>query len=152
MGMKAQGGSNSGKLVSCSFGAMKLMSEVITHLPSLSTVTIWAIINDEIDDATVNQMVWQCLGYRYEAATQTWDVSAVAPEWRDAYPTPPDFIADRPPNVKLVRSTPPENKQLLKEQLGFQGYKIGELIPRKTRRAQIANWLLSYMKVNGIDA
>lgn len=126
------------------------MSDVITNLPPLSTATIWGIINDEIDDATVNQMIWNCLGYRYDATTQTWDVSEVAPEWRETYPTPPDFIADRPPNVKLVRSTPVENKQLLKEQLGFKGYKLDELIPRKTRRAQISNWLLSYMKLNGI--
>jgi len=150
--MKAQGGINSGKLVSCSFGAISSMSDVMTNLPTLSTATIWGIINDEIDDATVNQLLWHCLGYRYDTATQSWDVSSVASEWRDAYPTPPDFIADRPPNVKLVRSTPPENKQLLKEQLGFQGYKINELVPRKTRRAQISNWLLSYMKVNGIEA
>ncbi len=125
------------------------MADVITHLPALSTATIWSIIHDEIDDATVNQLVWHCLGYRYDAATQTWDVSEVDPTWRDDYPTPPDFISDRPPNVKLSRSVPPENKQLLKEQLGFQGYKIDELVPRKTRRAQISNWLLSYMKVSG---
>ncbi len=127
------------------------MSEVTTDLPPLSTATIWAIINDEIDDATVNQLVWHCLGYRYEVNSQTWDTTAVAAEWRETYPDPPDFIADRPPNVKLVRSTPPENKQLLKEQLGFQGYKINELIPRKTRRAQVSNWLLSYMKLHGIE-
>ncbi|MDX2230695.1 MAG: DUF1823 family protein [Leptolyngbyaceae cyanobacterium bins.349] len=127
------------------------MSNLITDLPTLSTTTIWGIINDEIDDATVNHLIWQCLGYRYDATHQTWDVSQVAPDWRDAYPTPPDFIGDRPPNVKLVRSTPAENKQLLKEQLGFQGYKINELVPRKTRRAQISNWLLSYMKINGIE-
>jgi hypothetical protein len=48
--------------------------------------------------------------------------------------------------VKLTRSIPPENKQLLKEKLGFEGYKVGELVPRKTRRATIANWLLSYMQ------
>jgi hypothetical protein len=127
------------------------MSEV-SNLPSLSTATIWHILNDELDDATVNQLIWQCLGYRYDADRQTWDTSAVAPEWRDTYPEPPDFIADRPPNVKLVRSTPPANKQLLKEQLGFAGYKVNELVPRKTRRAQISNWLLSYMQLNGIES
>lgn len=129
-----------------------VMADVIPNLPPLSTATLWGILNDEIDDATVNQMIWQCLGYRYDASTQTWDGSKVAPEWRDEYPTPPDFIADRPPNVKLGRSTPAANKQLLKEQLGFQGYKIDELIPRKTRRAQISNWLLSYMKIHGIES
>lgn len=126
------------------------MSEV-SNLPPLSTATIWGILNDELEDTTVNQLVWQCLGYRYDADRQTWDISTVAPEWREAYPEPPDFIADRPPNVKLVRSTPPANKQLLKEQLGFAGYKVNELVPRKTRRAQISNWLLSYMQLNGIE-
>jgi hypothetical protein len=48
--------------------------------------------------------------------------------------------------VKLTRSIPPENKQLLKEQLGFKGYKLGEFGPRQTRRATAANWLLSYMQ------
>lgn len=122
----------------------------MADLPTLSTATIWAIINDTIEDTTVNQLVWNCLGYRYDETTQKWDISNVAAEWQEAYPEPPDFISDRPPNVKLVRTTPAENKQLLKEKLGFQGYKINELIPRKTRRAQIANWLLSYMQLNGI--
>jgi len=123
----------------------------MSELPPLSTQTIWAIINDEIDDVIVNQLVWQCLGYRYDTDAEKWDTSAVVGEWRDAYPIPPDFIADRPPNVKLVRSIPAENKQLLKEKLGFEGYKINELVPRKTRRAQISNWLLSYMQIQGME-
>jgi hypothetical protein len=52
----------------------------------------------------------------------------------------------------MTRSIPAENKQLLKDKLGFQGYKVNELVPRKTRRATIANWLLSYMHQTGIDA
>lgn len=122
----------------------------MSDLPPLSTQTIWAIINDELDDATVNQLVWHYLGYRYDAVSQRWDSSIVDPVWREEYGEPPDFIADRPPNVKLVRTIPAENKQLLKEKLGFPGYKINELVPRKTRRAQIANWLLSYLQLNGI--
>lgn len=124
----------------------------MSELPSLNTETIWAIIDDKLEDAIANQLVWHCLGYRYDPATQTWDNTAVAPEWRQEYPEPPNFIENRPPTVKLTRSIPAENKQLLKEQLGFQGYKVGELIPRKTRRATIANWLLSYMQLNGIPA
>ncbi|MEO1523745.1 MAG: DUF1823 family protein, partial [Cyanobacteria bacterium J06633_2] len=46
------------------------------------------------------------------------------------------------------RSIPKENKQLLKESLGFKGYSIDELVPRKTRRATIVNWLLSYQQQN----
>jgi hypothetical protein len=115
-------------------------------LPPLNTNTIWAILREEIADDTVNQLVWHCLGYRYDDDTSKWDVTNVADEWRDEYPAPPDFIASRPATVKLTRSIPPENKQLLKEDLGFQGYKLGEFGPRQTRRATAANWLLSYMK------
>jgi hypothetical protein len=118
-------------------------------LPPLNIDTIWAILREEIPDDTVNQLVWHCLGYRYEDNTSKWDVTNVADEWRDEYPEPPDFIASRPATVKLTRSIPPENKQLLKEDLGFQGYKLGEFGPRQTRRATAANWLLSYMKNKG---
>ena len=123
------------------------MSEFMSELPPLNTETIWAILNEQIDDATVNQLVWHCLGYRYDTSSQKWDNTAVDPQWRDEYPEPPNFIADRPPTVKLTRSIPKENKQILKEKLGFKGYKIGEFGPRQTRRATAANWLFSYMQV-----
>ena len=120
----------------------------MSDLPPLTTETIWDILNDKIEDAIANQLVWHCLGYRYDSAAGTWDTSQVEPEWREAYPEPPDFIASRPATVKLTRSIPAENKQLLKEQLGFQGYKVGELVPRLTRRATMANWLLSYLRIH----
>jgi hypothetical protein len=116
------------------------------NLPPLTNETLWAILNDELDDATVNQLIWHALGYRCNEATGAWD--AAAAEWREEYPEPPDFIESRPATVKLTRSIPKENKQLLKEELGFEGYKVNELIPRKTRRATITNWLLSYRKAN----
>ncbi|MBD2606099.1 DUF1823 family protein [Scytonema hofmannii FACHB-248] len=118
----------------------------MSNLPPLNTETIWAILNEEIDDAVVNKLVWHYLGYRYDETTGQWDTSQVLPEWRDEYPEPPNFIENRPPTVKLTRSIPAENKQLLKQQLGFKGYKIGEFGPRQTRRATAANWLLSYMQ------
>lgn len=111
-------------------------------LPPLNTDTIWAILNDEVDDNTVNHLVWHCLGYRYDEQGG-WSTVEVIPEWQD-YPEPPDFIDSRPATVKLTRSIPSEHKQLLKE-LGFKGYKVGEFGPRQTRRATVANWLLSYM-------
>ncbi|MBD2359176.1 DUF1823 family protein [Tolypothrix sp. FACHB-123] len=117
----------------------------MSNLPPLTTETIWAILNETIDDATVNQLLWYHLGYRYNSSTQEWDNSQVIPEWRDEYPQPPDFIDSRPATVKLTRSIPKENKQILKEKLGFKGYKIGEFGPRQTRRATAANWLYSYM-------
>lgn len=118
----------------------------MSELPLLTDDTFWAILKDELDDNTVNQLVWQRLGYRFDASTQTWDNTAVADLWRSDYPAPPDFIASRPATVKLTRSIPPEHKQLLKEELGFEGYKVNELVPRKTRRATMVNWLLSDRK------
>ena len=118
----------------------------MSDLPPLNTDTIWAILNEEIDDDTVNKLVWYYLGYRYDSATMHWDIADVSPEWQEEYPEPPNFIESRPATVKLTRSILPENKQLLKEQLGFKGYKIGEFGPRQTRRATAANWLLSYIK------
>ena len=122
----------------------------MSHLPSLNTETIWAILNEEIDDDTVNNLVWHYLGYRYDSANRRWDFTGVYQEWQEVYPQPPDFIESRAATVKLTRSIPPENKQLLKEKLGFKGYKIGEFGPRQTRRATVANWLLSYMEQRGL--
>ncbi|AFY95251.1 DUF1823 family protein [Chamaesiphon minutus] len=116
-----------------------------TELPPLTTDTIWTIIHESISDLQVNQLLWYYLGYRYDRAENSWDLSRVAPEWGETYPTPPDFIASRPATVKLTRSIPPEHKQLLKEQLGFKGYKFGEFGPRQTRRATAASWLLASM-------
>ena len=41
----------------------------------------------------------------------------------------PELIAERPASVRLTRSVPKEHKQLLKQQLNFAGYRIGELYP-----------------------
>jgi hypothetical protein len=120
---------------------------LMSDLPALTIATIWAILDDTLDDDTVNRLVWHSLGYRH---AETWTSDGVDPSWRETYPQPPDFIASRPAVVKLTRSIPAENKQLLKEKLGFAGYKVDELIPRKTRRATIANWLLSEMQLNDI--
>ncbi|GAB4190786.1 MAG: DUF1823 family protein [Coleofasciculaceae cyanobacterium] len=124
----------------------------MSDLPPLNTDTIWAILNETIDDDTVNKLIWHYLGYRYDSAANQWETKEVVPEWKEDYPEPPNFIESRPATVKLTRSIPPENKQLLKEQLGFKGYKIGEFGPRQTRRATAANWLLSYMKEANILA
>lgn len=110
----------------------------------LNTDTVWAILNDELDDDTAHRLVWYCLGYRQQDGQ--WNLDAVEEPWRSNYPEPPAFIDSRPATVKLTRSIPPESKQLLKEQLGFKGYRIDELVPRKTRRATIANWLLAYLR------
>jgi hypothetical protein len=114
-------------------------------LPPLNEETLWAIIHESITDTQVNQILWYYLGYRYNQTEHSWDVSQLDPEWLAVYPTPPDFIASRPATVKLTRSIPPQHKQLLKEQLGFKGYKLGEFGPRQTRRATAVSWLLAYL-------
>ena len=112
----------------------------------LTDDTLWAILNDELDDDTVNRLVWAGLGYR--ETPEGWDSSAVAPHWAEKFPEPPNFIDSRPATVQLTRSIPPEDKQLLKEELGFKGYTVDQLIPRLTRRATMVSWLLSYRKQN----
>ncbi|ABB56318.1 DUF1823 family protein [Synechococcus elongatus] len=107
---------------------------------------LWAILKDELSDAEANALVWQALGYVWDEAQSCWKTDLVAPEWRQDYPEPPDFIASRPATVKLTRSIPAPYKQLLKEELGFAGYSINELVPRKTRRATMTNWLLAYRR------
>lgn len=122
----------------------------MADIPPLNTQTLWGILDEKIDDDTVNQLLWHYLGYRYNLATSQWDTTQVSPEWQNEYPQPPDFFDSRPAAMKLTRSIPQENKQLLKEKLGFKGYKIGEFGPRQTRRATAANWLFSYIIINGI--
>ena len=54
----------------------------------------------------------------------------------------------------LVRSIPSEHKQGLKEQLrplGGKGYALEGLTPNKTRRAQVANFLIFFRdELNGV--
>ena len=115
-------------------------------LPPLSTKTLWAILNNELSDGTVNQLVWHSLGYRYDEQVGQWTAENVDAVWTEKYPEPPNFIESRPATVQLTRSIPKEDKQLLKTYLGFKGYTVDQLVPRLTRRATMANWLLSEMK------
>jgi Domain of unknown function (DUF1823) len=124
--------------------------DYMNNLPPLNTETLWGILNETIDESTVNQLVWYYLGYRYNDAESCWEPT-YAEDWRQDFPVPPDFFDSRPAAMKLTRSIPQENKQLLKDKLGFKGYKIGEFGPKQTRRATAANWLLSYMHINGIQ-
>ncbi len=143
---------------------------MMTNLPPLTTETLWAILNNEMPDDTVNQLVWHTLGYRYsDSASDSpsdspddgsgqikgqikgrWDADTVDEKWREKYPEPPNFIESRPATVQLTRSIPKENKQLLKTRLGFRGYSVDQLVPRLTRRATMANWLLSEMHMRGL--
>ena len=74
---------------------------------------------------------------------------ATPPDWAEAFPEAPELIASRPASVRLTRSIAAPHKQLLKQQLGFGGYRIGELYPRRTRRATAVNWLLAHLAERG---
>jgi hypothetical protein len=121
---------------------------MMTTIAPLTNETLWEILRDTLDDSAANHLVWHYLGYVQNPETQAWSITD--PDWSAAYPDPPNFIESRPATVKLTRSIPPENKQLLKTQLGFEGYTLNELIPRKTRRATMVNWLLSYATIHNI--
>lgn len=137
---------------------------MMTNLPPLTTETLWAILNDELPDELVNELVWHTLGYRYARTSeqsdrqteeqpnesQQWLADEVDEKWREKYPEPPNFIESRPATVQLTRAIPKENKQLLKTYLGFKGYSVDQLVPRLTRRATMANWLLSEMHLRGL--
>lgn len=112
----------------------------------LSADLLRRILDDEFSDRFVCELVWQRLGYRPELAGQPWSAGPqTPPEWAEAYPLAPELIAERPASVRLTRSIAAPYKQLLKEQLGFAGYRIGELHPRRTRRATAVNWLLAWL-------
>lgn len=117
------------------------------RLPPVTIELLWDILDDRLNDATVNQLLWQGLGYQWDSTSQTWSAPI---DWQGDYPEPPDFIESRPAIVKLTRSIAAPNKQLLKEYLGFKGYKVGELVPRKTRRATAVNWLLGHLNDQGL--
>jgi hypothetical protein len=113
-------------------------------LPELNLTTIQAILDGDLDDETVNNLALQSLGFEYNPTHEKWQSDHADPAWKSD--PIPHFIANRPDVVKLTRSIPPEDKQLLKTQLGFSGYKVHELTPQKTRRATVANWLLGVLK------
>lgn len=112
-----------------------------------------------VTDIEVNTLVWKCLGYRFDPEKEKWDAPEVFPKWKERYPTPPDVIGIQriytkevdgeiiKNNQRLTNSIPMEFKQSLKTILrpyGFNGYKLSELVPNMTRRAQCVNWLLFF--------
>lgn len=112
-----------------------------------------------VTDLEVNTLVWKCLGYRFDSEAEEWTAPKVFPKWKERFPTPPDVIGMQrlyrkdvdaelmKNNQRLTISVPVENKQSLKTFLkpyGFTGYKISELTPNLTRRAQCTNWLLFF--------
>lgn len=135
----------------------------------LSNDVLLRIVRSEIDDASVNRLVWNALGYRRAVeldaetltAIEVWTPDEVFPNWKKNYPEPPDVIGvtrkydpkiDAPVKAAcaaLTRSVPEEHKQGLKttlKPLGWGGFKMEGLTPNMTRRAQVANWLLFYRR------
>jgi len=125
----------------------------------LADEVMLSIVLSELPDEEVNNLVWKYLGYSFDEQTGSWDTSAVFPNWRANYPTPPDLVGvtrtytrevDEPvlrAVQSLQRSVAMEHKNNLRaflKPLGWNGYKMEGLTPNMTRRAQVANWLLYY--------
>ncbi|KMM16926.1 DUF1823 family protein [Synechococcus sp. GFB01] len=115
------------------------------HPFPLSRPLLEAVLADRVSDRFVCELIWPRLGYAPDGSG-TWSAGpATSAAWREPFPIEPQFIAERPASVALTRSIAREHKQLLKQQLGFPGYRIGELYPRRTRRATAVNWLLAHL-------
>jgi hypothetical protein len=115
----------------------------------LSRALLEAVLADRTSDRFVCELLWPRLGYVPDA-TGLWRAGPASAEpWRTDFPVEPAFIAERRASVALTRSIPAEHKQRLKQQLGFAGYRIGELYPRRTRRATAVNWLLAELAQRG---
>jgi hypothetical protein len=123
----------------------------------LSRPLLEAVLADRLSDRFVCELIWLRLGYEPPTSPATpsadpppWRAgTATPPAWAQAFPEAPQLIASRPASVALTRSIAAPHKQLLKQQLGFAGYRIGELYPRRTRRATAVNWLLAHLAERG---
>ncbi|KAJ1635700.1 hypothetical protein T492DRAFT_964259 [Pavlovales sp. CCMP2436] len=128
-------------------------------LDELSNERLLSIVQLETTDVETNELVWRCLGYRRDVEGGAWDSSGAFAKFREKFPQPPDLIGitrtyskevDEPvlrANQALHRSIPMAYKQGLKTQLrplGFTGFKLANLTPNMTRRAQVTNWILYY--------
>ena len=117
----------------------------VTDLWPLSRDLLVQILEDRCSDRFVCERIWERLGYR-EVAAGAWGAGPETPaEWSEVFAEAPQLIAERPASVRLTRSIAKPHKQLLKQQMGFSGYRIGELYPRRTRRATAVNWLLAWL-------
>ncbi|MBE9152612.1 DUF1823 family protein [Cyanobium sp. LEGE 06113] len=115
----------------------------------LSRALLEAVLADRLSDRFVCELIWPRLGYGPDGSG-TWSAGpATGADWRESFPLAPQLIAERPASVRLTRSIAKPHKQLLKQQLGFGGYRIGELYPRRTRRATAVTWLLAHLAERG---
>ena len=109
----------------------------------LSKKILFSILDDQVSDVFVCELIWERLFYIKETSTKDWKVSKCTPSyWSEKYNKAPQIISERVASIHLTRSIPKDNKQGLKKILNFEGYKINELYPRRTRRATAVNWLI----------
>ena len=109
----------------------------------ISRKLLFLVLEDKVSDVFVCELVWERLFYFKEKNTKDWISSELTPAyWSEKFLKAPQIIAERIASVHLTRSIPKEHKQGLKNFLNFQGYKINELYPRRTRRATVVNWLI----------
>jgi len=117
------------------------------------------IVNLKYTDQECNVLAWKCLGYQYNKNIDKFELSNnVFPKWAIKYPEPPDLIGItrkydpetdkvvRNASMDLMRSIPRSFKGGVRSltNVGFKGYKLNELTPNKTRRAQLCNWIIYY--------
>ena len=125
----------------------------------LCNANLVKIVNLECTDLECDQLAWKCLGYKFEETSNKFVLSPeVFPKWAAKYPEAPDLIGiarnyspevDKPvrdASMNLMRSIPRDYKGGVRalESEGFRGYKLKELTPNKTRRAQMVNWIIYY--------
>ena len=112
----------------------------------ISQILLREILDDHITDDFVCRLIWERLGYQKKGdSSNNFSAGLNTPDyWSSKFPEAPLLIAKRSAAVHLTRSIPKEFKQSLKKHLNFEGYLIGELFPRRTRRATAVNWLLAW--------
>ena len=125
----------------------------------LADENLLLIVKLVASDQQCNTLAWKCLGYTYHPHNQSYSNEGVFRSFRARFPTPPDLIGVtrdyssgvdrvvRDASMHLMRSVPPDFKGGVRASLrplGFRGYQLSELTPNKTRRAQLANWLIFF--------
>ena len=104
---------------------------------------LFLILEDKVSDIFVCELVWERLFYINQPSMDGWISSSLTPSyWSGKFIKAPQIISERSASVHLTRSIPKDHKQNLKKILNFNGYKINELYPRRTRRATAVNWLI----------
>ena len=110
---------------------------------SINKNLLYIILDDKVSDIFVCELIWERLFYEKQSTIKSWVSSEKTPiYWSEKFTRAPQIISERPASIHLTRSIPKDHKQGLKKILKFEGYKINELYPRRTRRATAVNWLI----------